>query len=129
MPMYIEAVPNRGSPPAILLRESYREGAKIKKRTLANLTDWPSDLVEGFRTLLKGGAAIPPDQEAFSLAVPRPMPICSSAPESVRSIAKSSANCSGLYQGSTRRFQALVRDTAQPRGRASLRDWAWGNSG
>ena len=63
--MYIEAVPNRGSPPAILLRESYREGAKIKKRTLANLTDWPSDLVEGFRTLLKGGAAIPPDQEAF----------------------------------------------------------------
>ena len=63
--MYIEAVPNRGSPPAILLRESYREGAKVKKRTLANLTDWPSDLVEGFRTLLKGGAAIPPDQEAF----------------------------------------------------------------
>ena len=51
--MYIEAVPNRNSPPAILLRESYREDGKIKKRTLLNLTDWPTELVEGFRTLLK----------------------------------------------------------------------------
>jgi hypothetical protein len=39
--MYIEAVPNRGSPPAILLRESYREAGKVKKRTLLNLSDWP----------------------------------------------------------------------------------------
>ena len=53
--MYIEAVPNRNSPPAILLRESYRDGGKIKKRTLANLSDWPTELVEGLRTLLKGG--------------------------------------------------------------------------
>jgi len=37
--MYIEAVPNRHSPPAILLRESYRQGGKIKKRTLLNLSD------------------------------------------------------------------------------------------
>ena len=57
--MYIEAVPNRNSPPAILLRESYREDGKIKKRTLLNLTDWPTELVEGFRTLLKGGKASP----------------------------------------------------------------------
>jgi len=57
--MYIEAVPNRNSPPAILLRESYREDGKIKKRTLLNLTDWPTELVEGFRTLLKGGKATP----------------------------------------------------------------------
>jgi hypothetical protein len=56
--MYIEAVPNRNSPPAILLRESYREGDKVKKRTIANLSDWPSELVEGLRTLLKGGRAI-----------------------------------------------------------------------
>jgi hypothetical protein len=56
--MYIEAVPNRSSPPAILLRESYREAGKIKKRTLANLSDWPTELVEGLRTLLKGGTAI-----------------------------------------------------------------------
>src|ERR1700730_8706458 len=39
--MYIEAVPNRGSPPAILLRESYRDAGKVKKRTLLNLSDWP----------------------------------------------------------------------------------------
>jgi hypothetical protein len=41
--MYIEAVPNRDSPPAILLRESYREAGKVKKRTLLNLSDWPHE--------------------------------------------------------------------------------------
>src|SRR5215467_13277394 len=39
--MYIEAVPNRNSPPAILLRESFCEGGKVKKRTLLNLSNWP----------------------------------------------------------------------------------------
>jgi hypothetical protein len=63
--MYIESVPNRISPPAILLRESYRDGAKIKKRTIANLSDWPSELVEGLRTLLKGGTATPANQQNF----------------------------------------------------------------
>src|ERR1700740_3407835 len=56
--MYIEAIPNRGSPPAILLRESFREDGRVRKRTLANLSDWPTALVEGFRTLLKGGVAV-----------------------------------------------------------------------
>ena len=55
--MYIESVPNRNSPPAILLRESYRDGGKIKKRTIANLSSWPTDIIEGLRTLLKGGSA------------------------------------------------------------------------
>ena len=63
--MYIESVPNRNSPPAILLRESYRDGGKIKKRTIANLSDWPTELVEGLRTLLKGGKAAPADQETI----------------------------------------------------------------
>jgi hypothetical protein len=62
--MYIESVPNRNSPPAILLRESYRDGGKIKKRTIANLSDWPRELVEGLRTLLKGGKVAPADHEA-----------------------------------------------------------------
>jgi hypothetical protein len=53
--MYIESVPNRQSPPAILLRESYREGGKVKKRTLLNLSNWPSDRITGFKMLLKGG--------------------------------------------------------------------------
>ena len=45
--MYIEAVPNRNSPPAILLRESYRENGKVRKRTLCNLSDWPAAYIEG----------------------------------------------------------------------------------
>src|SRR5215204_181636 len=51
--MYIEAVPNRNSPPAILLRESYRVDGKVKKRTLLNLSDWSPSLIEGLRALLK----------------------------------------------------------------------------
>jgi hypothetical protein len=70
--MYIESVPNRSSPPAILLRESYRDGTKIKKRTIANLSDWPTELVEGLRTLLKGGTAAPADQQ--SIIVRRSLP-------------------------------------------------------
>src|SRR3954464_11446131 len=56
--MFIQVSPNRGSPPAILLRESYREGEKVKKRTLCNLTRWPPSLLEGFKALLKGGTVI-----------------------------------------------------------------------
>lgn len=52
--MYIERVPNRNSPPAILLRESYRENGKVRKRTLANLSDWSPEMVEKFQALLKG---------------------------------------------------------------------------
>src|SRR6202521_1144838 len=72
--MYIEAVPNRNSPPAILLRESYRVGAKIKKRTILNLSDWPSEVVEGLRTLLKGGTVTPADKQ--SIIVRRASPHC-----------------------------------------------------
>ena len=63
--MYIESVPNRNSPPAILLRESYRDGGKIKKRTIANLSDWPTEIVEGLRTLLRGGKLAPAQQETI----------------------------------------------------------------
>lgn len=52
--MYIEIVPNRNSRPAVLLREGWREGRKVHKRTLANLTDWPARQVESLRRLLKG---------------------------------------------------------------------------
>jgi hypothetical protein len=65
--MYIEAVPNRNSPPAILLRESYRDNGKVKKRTLLNLSDWPPKLIEGFKALLKGGAVVPKDQPIFTI--------------------------------------------------------------
>src|ERR1700760_4636240 len=56
--MYIERVPNRNSPPAVLLRESHRDNGRVTKRTLANLSAWPETLVEGLRTLLKGGVAV-----------------------------------------------------------------------
>ena len=66
--MYIERVPNRQSPPAVLLRESYRADGKIKKRTLANLSDWPTHLVEGLRTLIKGGVAVPRPEQALTIS-------------------------------------------------------------
>ena len=68
--MYIEAVPNRGSPPAILLRQSLRENGRVRKRTLANLSDWPTPLVEGFRTLLKGGVAVAQEGIRIRRALP-----------------------------------------------------------
>ncbi len=52
--MYIDVVPNRNSPPAVLLRESYRDGKKIRKRTIANLTQMPAHVIEGIKALLKG---------------------------------------------------------------------------
>jgi hypothetical protein len=55
--MYVTRVPNRSSPPAVLLRESYRDGGKVKTRTLANLTDWPDAKVEALRLVLKGEIA------------------------------------------------------------------------
>jgi transposase len=69
--MYVERVPNRNSPPAILLRESYREGKKVRKRTLANLTKWPKQLVEGLQVLLRGGAALDPEA-GFEVVRSRP---------------------------------------------------------
>jgi len=59
--MYIERVPNRKSPPCVLLRESYREDGKVKTRTLANLTHVPEHVVEALRAFLKGGTVIGPD--------------------------------------------------------------------
>ena len=70
--MYIERVPNRNSPPAVLLRESYREDGKVKKRTIANLSRLPDDVVEGLRTLLKGGVALASLDDAFQIVRAKP---------------------------------------------------------
>jgi Transposase DDE domain len=66
--MYVVRVPNRGSPPAILLRESYREAGKVKNRTLANLSSWPEAKVDALTRVLKGQPppAAPLD-EAFEI--------------------------------------------------------------
>ena len=65
--MYVARVPNRGSPPAILLRESYREGGKVKNRTLANLSRWPEDKVDALARVLKGLPAQVELAEAFEI--------------------------------------------------------------
>jgi transposase len=59
--MYVTAVPNRGSPPAILLRQGYREGGKVKNRTLANLSHWPAAKVELLRRVLRNEPLAPID--------------------------------------------------------------------
>ena len=51
--MYIEKVPNRNSPPAVLLRESYREDGKVKKKTLANLSNLSDDVIDNMKLALK----------------------------------------------------------------------------
>ena len=57
--MYVAVVPNRSSRPAVLLRESYRDGAKVKNRTLANLSDWPAEQIETLRAALRGDKLVP----------------------------------------------------------------------
>lgn len=69
--MYIDTVPNRSSPPAILLRESARVGNKIIKRTLANLSDWPAAQVDLLRLVLKGESLVAPSE---ALAIERSLP-------------------------------------------------------
>ena len=69
--MYVETVPNRNSPPAILLRAGWREGSKIRKRTLANLSAWPPAKVAALRKLLKNQPLVSPEQ-AFSIVSSRP---------------------------------------------------------
>ncbi len=64
--MYLAKVPNRKSPPAILLRESYRRGGKVKTRTIANLSHWPPEKVEALRRVLKGEALVSPE-DAFEI--------------------------------------------------------------
>ena len=62
--MYIEIVPNRNSPPAVLLREGWREGSKTLKRTLANLSHWPQQKIDSFRRLLQDEPLVSP-QDLF----------------------------------------------------------------
>jgi transposase len=66
--MYVERVPNRSSPPAVLLREGWREGGKVKKRTVANLSHWSRERIEMLRLLLKGRQLAPVDELFEKLA-------------------------------------------------------------
>jgi hypothetical protein len=70
--MYIETVPNRKSRPAVLLREGWREGPRTRKRTLANLTDWPPAQIEALRAVLKGDYQLLAPAPGFAIERTRP---------------------------------------------------------
>ena len=63
--MYIDVVPNRNSPPAVLLRESWREGKRTRKRTIANLSHWPKEKIDTLRAALKGGLVVSDLKSSF----------------------------------------------------------------
>lgn len=69
--MYVEAVPNRGSRPAILLRESVRRGTRVLKHTLANISDWPAQKIETLRRLLRDETLVSP-KDLFTTVRSRP---------------------------------------------------------
>jgi transposase len=71
--MYVAVVPNRNSPPAILLRESFRENGKVRNRTIANLSHWPATQIEALRHVLTGEtASAAPPPSAFDIIRSRP---------------------------------------------------------
>jgi len=69
--MYVERIPNRTSPPAILLREAWREAGRVRKRTVANLTDWPPARVEALRRVLRDEPLVRAD-ELFTIETSLP---------------------------------------------------------
>ena len=65
--MFIDVVPNGRSAPAVLLRESWREGKRVRKRTIANLGALPPAVIDGLRVLLAGGTAVARPEEIFEI--------------------------------------------------------------
>lgn len=70
--MYVSVVPNRNSPPAILIRESFREQGKVRNRTLANISHWPAEQIEALRQVLKGATTVA--ASPASLRITRSLP-------------------------------------------------------
>jgi transposase len=71
--MYVAVVPNRNSPPAVLLRESFRENGQVRNRTIANLSHWPAAKVDALRAVLKGSTTVvTPLPQAFDILRSRP---------------------------------------------------------
>ena len=72
MSFYVEIIPNRANKPTILLREARREGKRIRKKTLANLSRLPPEVVDGFRTVLRGGLAVQDASQLLASSAPGP---------------------------------------------------------
>src|SRR4029450_461710 len=70
--MYVAVVPNRKSPPAILLRESFRNNGKVHNRTLANISHWPPEQIGALRQVLKGATAVASSADSFQILRPLP---------------------------------------------------------
>src|ERR1700739_3505775 len=89
--MYGAVGPHRGPPPAILLRESYREAGKTKNRTLANLSRWPAERIEQLRAVLRGAKLLP---AAAAVEVVRALPHATCSPRSaLRATSRSTPCC------------------------------------
>ena len=107
--MFIETIPNRGSPPAVLLRESYRdEAGRSQKRTLANLSKLPRDLIDGLKALLKGGMVIGRGPEELSIERSLPHGHIAAAVGMIRKIALDRLILSTAQDQASRRHCDLV---------------------
>src|SRR6516162_1338334 len=107
--MFIERVPNRTSPPAVLLRESYRdEQGRAQKRTLANLSKLPGEVVEGLKALLKGGTVIGTGPDEMRIARSLPHGHVAAALGTLRKIALDRLILSTAKDAASRRYCDLV---------------------
>jgi hypothetical protein len=107
--MFIETVPNRDSPPAILLRESYRdEAGKSQKRTLANLSKLPASLIAGLKGLLKGGTVIGAGDDGLTIERSLPHGHVAAALGTLRKIALDRLILSTAKDEASRRRRDLV---------------------
>ena len=107
--MFIETIPNRTSPPAILLRESYRdEAGKPCKRTLANLSKLPAAVIEGIRGLLKGGMVVRPGEDGLQIKRSLPHGHVTAALGVIRKIALDRLILSTATDDASRRYCDLV---------------------
>jgi transposase len=107
--MFIESVPNRSSPPAILLRESYRdEQGRAQKRTLANLSKVPSDVVDALKVLLKGGTVMGTGPDDLQIERSLPHGHVAAALGTVRKIALDRLVLSTATDEASRRYCDLV---------------------
>ena len=107
--MFIESVPNRSSPPAVLLRESYRdEQGRAQKRTVANLSKLPADVIDGLKALLKGGTVIGSGPDEMKIERSLPYGHVAAALGTIRRIALDRLILSTARDASSRRHCALV---------------------
>jgi len=107
--MFIETVPNRSSPPAVLLRESYRDGdGRTQKRTLANLSKLPDEVIAMLKAILKGGRLIGTNPDELEIERSLPHGHVAAALGTIRKIALDRLILSTAKDAAARRYCDLV---------------------